>query len=207
MNTLNTNMKATQLLKEFKIGSFDNLYKIAIFQISPSRSDLDDLKPTDLFAWANPETQEKALNIYPEVRRFEADQFKLFMEEAYDLPFEDIFCLENDKKIEAMDFFGPHNRTKQLAALLQDESFNPLYFTSYSDGLAVMFVQDPVAFRQKIIGFISKLLLNIGIDLEKFIQMPFEEQKQLYTLLQEVIYAEESCLDWTWPEKPFVAAT
>lgn len=206
---MSTVVDTKSFLEEAFAGCFDSLCNILFGRVVPSAQDVRDLFHTDVYAFASEGIREQALGYYAEVRTFESEEFKLFMEEAYDGPTDEtLLGLPQDIKADFYNEFELHLKVKTLGRLISEFDFNPLYFTGYQEGLAVLYVQSPSLLCNKILDFLEVLFEQNGHTFDSFSLLPFEEQKTFYgTFLKERVIQEEQALDSVWPKPVVPAAT
>lgn len=198
---MNTNLATTSFLQESYAGCFDSLCNILFEKVIPSKQDVRDLPHTDLFAFASEHVQEQALEYYAEIRTFEAEEFKKFMEEAYDGSIDEtLLNLSTDIKADFYLLFSLHHKVKNLCRLISEFDFNPLYFTGYQEGLAVLYTQSPALFCNKILDFLEALFTKNGKNFDSFLVLPFGEQEVFYKEhLEGHVTQEEQALDSVYP--------
>lgn len=190
----------TKLLMEFKAGAFDALCRIANGSSEPSIRDLDGNTPSDLFVAASETVRQLAISLYLDVRNFEAREFMLFMSETYEGDVFNYLEFEENTKVEVYDEFYLHVRTKNLVALMKDENFNALCFTGYSDGLAVLHVQNPKKLRTQVLEGAYEYLSQKGHQDSTFLALDFKEQKTICSQLEQFFVVLTQCLDSAFPQ-------
>ena len=198
---MDTNVDTTSFLQESYAGCFDSLCNILFEKVFPSKQDVANVHHTDVFAFESEQVQERALGYYAEIRTFESEEFKKFMEEAYDGPIDEtLLSLNTDIKADFFLLFSLHHKVKSLCCLISEFDFNPLYFTGYQEGLAVLYVQSPALFCNKILGFLEVLFVKNGKSFDSFLVLPFGEQEAFYKEhLEERVIQEEQVLDSVYP--------
>lgn len=171
-------------IQESAILSFRELCECLCGSIVPSVTDVEHMCLQDpLFSQQSEDIRASVIRLYPLVRGREAKKFSDFTR-IVRFNFREHAVVGEEKILKLYEQFVYGYELETLKKLLLGDARNPLFFTGFDIGTAILFLRDHNKFYNE---FVSKVRAILDTNLDPFTRIILCDQRQRYFQLREQV--------------------
>lgn len=178
---------------------FDRNYRIAAGIHNLALSDIDGEYQADLFRLAPVDIRSEALCLYFDVRSNDGALFREFISKrsgkAWDPSLLEISAEEKSRITEGFNAF----RWDKGFRTMFWNAGNPIYFTGWYNGIAVLAVQNPDKLRSELLNAIAKYVCPEGMSIKEFVELDSREREEQFAKSFEPMAAEIDAINFRLP--------